>query len=118
MTLPAPGPDRACLVTGASSGIGTEIARDLVRRGHQVVLVARSVDRLEEVAAQIQQAADNVQLVRVMRSSAGALRSLNAQVGDADTVDAVLDDLREQMSQVDEVGNVISEVGAGVVSWA
>ena len=37
MTLPAPNPDRTCLVTGASSGIGAEIARAAGRprpRGH------------------------------------------------------------------------------------
>ncbi|KAI1113413.1 Snf7-domain-containing protein [Nemania sp. NC0429] len=74
-----------------------------------------TLSQLEEVAAKIQQAVDNVQLVRVMESSTGALRSLNAQVGGADRVDAVLDDLREQMGQVDEVGNVIAEVGTGAV---
>ncbi|KAI0101502.1 Snf7-domain-containing protein [Nemania sp. FL0031] len=74
-----------------------------------------TLSQLEDVAAKIQQAADNVQLVRVMSASAGALRSLNAQVGGADRVDAVLDDLREQMGQVDEVGNVIAEVGAGAI---
>ncbi|KAI0411114.1 Snf7-domain-containing protein [Xylaria grammica] len=72
-----------------------------------------TLNQLEEVATKIQQAADNVQLVRVMESSTGALRSLNAQVGGADRVDAVLDDLRVQMGEVDEVGNVIAEVGAG-----
>ena len=53
MTLPAPAPDRACLVTGASSGIGADIARDLVARGHQVVLVARSEGPLRELAEEI-----------------------------------------------------------------
>jgi short-subunit dehydrogenase len=53
MTIPAPAPDRACLVTGASSGIGAEIARELVRRGHGVILVARSEDRLEALAEEL-----------------------------------------------------------------
>jgi short-subunit dehydrogenase len=53
MSLPPPGPDRAAVVTGASSGIGTEIARELARRGHQVVLVARSEAKLTELAAEI-----------------------------------------------------------------
>lgn len=53
MPLPSPGPDRTAIVTGASSGIGAEIARDLSRRGHHVTLVARSVDKLEALAAEL-----------------------------------------------------------------
>ncbi len=38
------------LVTGASSGIGEEISRELSRRGHELVLVARSAERLALLA--------------------------------------------------------------------
>jgi len=53
VALPAPADDRAAVVTGASSGIGEEIARELVRRGHHVVLVARSADRLAALAGEL-----------------------------------------------------------------
>jgi short-subunit dehydrogenase len=41
------------VVTGASSGIGTEIARELTRRGYGVTLVARREDRLRELAQEL-----------------------------------------------------------------
>ena len=53
MPLPSPGSDRTAVVTGASSGIGAEIARELSRRGHHVTLVARSVDKLQALAAEL-----------------------------------------------------------------
>ena len=53
MALPPPDPGSTCLVTGASSGIGAEIARALARRGHGVTLVARREDRLKDLAGQL-----------------------------------------------------------------
>jgi short-subunit dehydrogenase len=53
MSTPTPSPDSTCVVTGASSGIGAEIARDLARRGHGVTLVARSTGPLEELADEV-----------------------------------------------------------------
>jgi short-subunit dehydrogenase len=40
-------------VTGASSGIGAEFARELARRGHPVLAVARRRDRLEALAREV-----------------------------------------------------------------
>lgn len=50
MTIPAPSPDRTSLVTGASSGIGAEIATLLAARGHGVTLVARRENALRALA--------------------------------------------------------------------
>jgi hypothetical protein len=53
MTLPPPAAGRAALITGASAGIGEAIARELTRRGHQVVLVARRAAQLEAIAGEL-----------------------------------------------------------------
>ena len=45
--------ERIALITGASSGIGTELARVFASNGHRVALVARRADRLMKLADEI-----------------------------------------------------------------
>ncbi|KAL5086325.1 hypothetical protein Trisim1_009199 [Trichoderma cf. simile WF8] len=74
-----------------------------------------TLHQLEEVASKLQQASDQVQLVKVMESSANALESLNTQIGSADKVENTMDRLRDQMSATDEITAILAEPTGMVV---
>ena len=46
-------PNKTALITGASGGIGEEFAHQLARRGANLVLVARRLEKLEELRTTI-----------------------------------------------------------------
>jgi len=58
--------DNVVVITGASKGIGAELARQLAAKGAKLVLAARSLAQLEAVAAQC-------------RASSGPFRSTMGQ---------------------------------------
>ncbi len=51
------------MVTGASSGLGAEFARQLADAGHDLILVARGKDGLEAVAADVRERGREAQVV-------------------------------------------------------
>lgn len=74
-----------------------------------------TLTQLEEIYVKIEQAADQVEIVRVMESSSKTLQSLNAQTGGVEKVQDVVDGLREEMMNADEIGQAINEASAGTI---
>lgn len=74
-----------------------------------------TLTQLEEVYAKIEQAADQVEMVRVMEASSQTLRSLNKQTGGVERVQDVMDGLREETMNVEEIGRIVNEGSAGEV---
>lgn len=84
--------DKVVLITGASSGIGAGIARELGKAGAKLMLGARRVDRLEDLAAEI-------------RQNGGTAAIGKLDVTDAQTVVALADAAREKWGRVDVIVN-------------
>ena len=72
---------RTALVTGASSGIGTAFVQALAARGMNVILVARSADRLRQIAAETAAKHDiRVEVIVADLSEAAAVVAVRSEV--------------------------------------
>jgi len=90
---------RNVLITGASSGLGAEMARQLAAKGHHVAVTARRTDRLEALREEILAAHPDV------RVSVHAL-----DVNDHDRVFAVV---KEAVTELGGLDRVIVNAGLG-----
>jgi NADP-dependent 3-hydroxy acid dehydrogenase YdfG len=77
---------RTAVVTGASSGIGAATAERLAGEGFHVVLAARRLDRLEEVAARITESGGSAQVSQLDVTDRAQVEALAATLGGCDVL--------------------------------
>jgi len=79
--VPAAANYRTALITGASSGIGEAFARALAEKGSDLVLVARSEDKLQSLAKELSRLhSTRVEVVAIDLSRDGAAQKVKAAV--------------------------------------
>jgi uncharacterized protein len=93
------------LVTGASSGIGVDIARELARHGLNVVLVARRRARLEALAAELEAMG-----VRAL--------ALDCDLTDREQLNGLMGQVGAWLGQEEQILTVlVNNAGTGVWDW-
>src|ERR1700720_646118 len=90
MSLPPASSDHTAIVTGASSGIGEAIARELAKRGYGVTLVARRADRLEAVAAELGELGVTARVLVTDLADRNARASLPERIAALDLIPDIL----------------------------
>ncbi|HNN13140.1 MAG TPA: SDR family NAD(P)-dependent oxidoreductase [Anaerolineales bacterium] len=98
---PIPLEDKVVLITGASSGFGEDAAWLFAGEGCKVVLAARRVDRLRELAARIQE-------------EGGEAIAVPADVTNLEEVDNLVKSTLDLYGRIDILFN---NAGIGRVSW-
>jgi short-subunit dehydrogenase len=96
MTIPS------ALITGASRGLGRELARKLAARGTEVALVARDAAALEQLAQEI-------------RAGGGRAHVLPADVTDAAAITRVVQEADDRLGGLDLV---VANAGVGRERWS
>ncbi|MBO5348711.1 MAG: SDR family oxidoreductase [Clostridia bacterium] len=66
------------LITGASSGIGRDIAKELAKKGYDLILVARNIDKLNSVKESIKNV--NVKIIQMDISNVENCKKLHEMV--------------------------------------
>ena len=95
---------RKVAVTGGSSGIGLACAIEFARRGYDVALVARDIDKLKQAREQVFNARSD---------SAGIVLCKSADLADQAACDRVFEDLAGQGFEIDVLVNSAGLINPG-----
>lgn len=95
---------RAVLVTGASRGLGAELARQAAARGARVVAVARHAAELERVVGEI-------------RAHGGEAHALTGDVGDKTAIHPLFGAATALIGDIDVVVHNASTLGPTPLRW-
>ena len=74
--MSAPTSKGTALITGASTGIGAVYADRLAKRGYDLILVARSLENLSEVAARLKSTGRRIETIAADLTKADGVRSI------------------------------------------
>ena len=84
-------PWRTALITGASSGLGAEYARQLAAAGTNLILVARRMDRLSDLARELQsKRALNVEVLQADLATAEGVERVERRIAEDATLDLLI----------------------------
>ncbi len=92
---------KVALVTGAGTGMGKRFAGTLAAAGAKVICVARNLERLEQVAADI-------------RAAGGEAVAVAGDVGSSEAVEAVFDAAEKAYGRVNVLVNCAAQVDFGL----
>ena len=82
-------PRKAALITGASSGIGYELARLCAQDGYNLVLAARSLDRLNDIAEEFH------------TNHGSSVKVISADLSKPGSAGEIIEDLRNNSIEID-----------------
>lgn len=82
---------RTALITGASAGLGAEYARQLAAAGTDLVLVARRLDRLEDLAKElVSQRGVKAEVVQADLSTSAGVAAVESRIAATPTLDLLI----------------------------